>query len=92
MTDAHVLDLLSPYLDGEVSAPEAELVRAHLASCESCAAELASLSELRSALRALPVAPVPRSFAPGPSIGWHQSPPSPAAWIGTTSGLMVWFV
>lgn len=35
--------LLSDYLDGEVSAAEGEMVKAHLAGCESCARELAML-------------------------------------------------
>jgi hypothetical protein len=35
--------LLSPYLDGELSAAAAEQVRAHVAGCPACAAELDGL-------------------------------------------------
>ncbi len=82
MTDAHVLDLLSPYLDGQVTVPEADLVRSHLASCPACSAELAALSTVRAALRALPAAAVPRSFALGP----RAASPRVSALDGTVGG------
>jgi anti-sigma factor (TIGR02949 family) len=46
--------LLEPYLDGELEAPEAERLRAHLARCPPCAAELRLAAGIRRALRALP--------------------------------------
>jgi len=55
-----IREQLSAYLDGELEAEEAEQVREHLASCEACRKELASLEELTGVLRALP-----RHKAPG---------------------------
>lgn len=56
--------LFSPWLDGELTGEEAGALRAHLAACRSCAAELARLREITAALRDLrvPVAP-PEGFA-----------------------------
>jgi anti-sigma factor RsiW len=46
--------LLEPYLDGELEAPEAERLRAHLARCPACAAELRLAAGIRRALHDLP--------------------------------------
>jgi anti-sigma factor RsiW len=62
----HVSELLSPYVDGQVSPEERQRVEAHLASCAECAAELADLRALKAALSRLPQRAVPRSFAIGP--------------------------
>ena len=58
----HLHDLLSAYLDGEVTADEHTLVDAHLATCEACARELAVADEARQQLRSLP--------AVEPMAGW----------------------
>lgn len=48
------LDLLEPYLDGDLSPGEADRLRDHLGSCASCAAELALAERIRRELRSLP--------------------------------------
>jgi anti-sigma factor RsiW len=45
---------LEAYLDGELDRASVDALEGHLASCGACRGELASLEELRSALRALP--------------------------------------
>lgn len=45
---------LSAYLDGELPAPEAEALKAHLASCASCSAGLAALRAAEADLEDLP--------------------------------------
>ncbi len=55
--------LLSPYIDGRTTPAEAEVVQAHVASCDACRAELSQLRSLVQALRALPQLAAPRSFA-----------------------------
>jgi anti-sigma factor (TIGR02949 family) len=45
---------LEAYLDGELDRATVDELESHLASCATCRAELASLEELRGALRALP--------------------------------------
>ena len=51
---AHVLDLLSAYLDHELSVVDAGAVREHLAGCEACARQLAQLAAVDARLRDLP--------------------------------------
>ncbi|MCH7551028.1 MAG: zf-HC2 domain-containing protein, partial [Proteobacteria bacterium] len=46
--------LLSSYIDGEVTPSEAVRVEEHLAGCEDCVSELASLRATSSLLRGLP--------------------------------------
>jgi hypothetical protein len=55
----HPGDLLTAYLDDEVTAGEAAEVEAHLVRCATCSAELDELTDARRLLRALPVVPAP---------------------------------
>jgi anti-sigma factor RsiW len=48
------LDLLEPYLDGDLPPREADPVRRHLAGCPACAAELALAERIQRELRVLP--------------------------------------
>jgi anti-sigma factor RsiW len=48
------LDLLEPFVDGDLDAAEEARLRAHLASCVSCAAERALAERIQRELRALP--------------------------------------
>lgn len=50
----HVEDLLSAYMDGELSLPERGMVEAHLAACDACARHLDQLAAVDAALRELP--------------------------------------
>ena len=45
---------LEAYLDGELDRASVDELESHLATCATCRAELASLEELRGALRSLP--------------------------------------
>lgn len=58
-----VRGLLSPFMDGQTSPPLANFVERHLASCDACRAELASLQHAVGLLRQVPVAAPRRSFA-----------------------------
>lgn len=55
-------DLLSAYLDEEVSPAERARVESHLAACASCQQELAALRKTVALLRQLPPVPLPRTF------------------------------
>ena len=48
------LDLLEPYLDGDLPPGETDRVRRHLDGCPACAAERALAARIQSELRALP--------------------------------------
>ena len=49
-----VLDLIEPWIDGELETGPSLSVTAHLDSCSSCSAELRLAEEIRSGLRAMP--------------------------------------
>jgi anti-sigma factor (TIGR02949 family) len=51
---AEALDLLEPYLDGDLPPGEADRVRRHLDGCPACAEELSLAARIQSELRALP--------------------------------------
>ena len=83
--DNHLTDdLLSAYIDGQVTAAERARVKAHLAGCPSCAGELRALQATVDLLREMPPAPLPRAFtipadAASPSAG-------PTWWDALTRG------
>jgi hypothetical protein len=60
---------INAYLDGEVSPSEKKLIQAHLATCQSCQQELASLNHLQNTLRqqlkarAAQAAPSPQAWS-----------------------------
>lgn len=55
-------ELLSAYIDGEVSPSERALVEAHIKGCPQCQRELASLRMTAGVLRHMPSLALPRSF------------------------------
>jgi len=55
-------NLLSPYLDGEVTEEEREQVEHHLRMCPECAAELADLRWAVGLMAQMPAERLPRSF------------------------------
>lgn len=59
-------ELLSAYIDGEVTREESARVEHHIAACQSCSNELASLRWTVELLHAVPAIPVPRSFVVRP--------------------------
>jgi anti-sigma factor RsiW len=62
---------LSAYVDGELIPLRIEAMQAHLASCQSCRAELEALRELKTGLATLPEMAAPRSFALTPEMAAH---------------------
>ena len=60
---ARLRDLLSAYIDGQVSESEAGRVEGHLAQCAECRLELETLRATVGLLKHVPQLEVPRSFA-----------------------------
>ncbi len=81
MATNHITDLLSPYLDNQLSSAERQDADVHLDSCAECRVELESLRALVGALQRLPPRELPRSFVLGP-----RSIPRPAALNGDVAG------
>jgi hypothetical protein len=62
MDCAHVSELLSPYIDEMLDAPQAQALRSHLETCAVCEAERALLARMREALLSIPEPPLPADF------------------------------
>jgi len=73
---------LSAYLDGRLSPDRSRRLDEHLRSCDPCRRRLADLRALAEALREMPEAPVPRSFALTPSQVRAVRPVRPYAPVG----------
>ncbi len=63
---SHPGELLSAFLDGELSPAEHRKVMRHLAACEACTTELADLQRARAAVRSLIVLEPPPGLVPAP--------------------------
>lgn len=72
-------DQLSAYIDGALDPAAARRLEAHLGECEGCRAELEQLRSTVAALRELPEAEAPRSFALSPERAAVRRPAVPAA-------------
>lgn len=62
---SHPGELLSAYLDGELTRSEVERLVEHLSGCGRCSSELQELGRVRSAVRSLPRLEVPAGLVPG---------------------------
>ncbi len=62
MDCADILEMLTPYHDGELDAAGRGGVDAHLAGCASCRRDYAELKSLVGAVRAVPREPAPAGF------------------------------
>jgi anti-sigma factor RsiW len=62
MTHARAERMLSALLDNELTADEAARLRAHLAGCETCRAELERLGQVTQLLAALPEREPPAAY------------------------------
>lgn len=93
MSDRHVMDELSAYLDGEADHPDR--IARHLQHCEDCARRHIELLRLSAHLRALPSPPVRDSFARDVLARLHGEATNVTPWratkrrwpLRTTSGL-----
>lgn len=60
----HPAELISAYLDGELSRVEIEQLRSHLDVCGRCASELEDLQAVRASVRSLPLLELPSGLVP----------------------------
>ncbi len=80
----HPTDLLSAFLDEELSPTEVSELTAHLADCRGCQGELDLLAAVRLQIRALPV------LEPAPAVTevTREVIPLPSRWRRTLAGAM----
>jgi hypothetical protein len=65
MKCSDVQDRLSAYYDGELSGDLRAVIASHLAACELCAAEFATLDDVTQAVSRMPLPPVPAAIWDG---------------------------
>jgi anti-sigma factor RsiW len=101
MMNAHLdPDLLSAYLDDEVTPDERARVSEHLTGCEACRSELEGLRFTVSLLQRLPVESPPRTFyvteamvTPEPRRAWWQRWRSPLlSSLGAVAALLLFML
>jgi hypothetical protein len=80
-------ELLSAYLDEEVTTDERQLIETHLPTCEACQQELASLRFTMALVQALPPRPIPRTFYVTEEMVAPQPKAQEAGWWGWLRGL-----
>ncbi len=76
------VELLSAYVDGQITATERTQVEAHLQTCAACRSELASLRNTVALLQALPRVSVPRAFTLSEAKLGIRQPAARPAWYG----------
>ena len=77
---ARLRNLLSAYIDGEVTESEAARVEEHLSGCEECRPELDSLRSTVGLLRQLPELELPRSYTLSEAPSARLALASPVVW------------
>lgn len=60
----HPGEMISAYLDGELTRSEIDQLFKHLAGCGRCAAEMQELQSVRSSVRSLPLLELPTGLIP----------------------------
>ncbi len=61
---SHPSEMISAYLDGELSSAEVTQLFDHVSGCGRCAAEMQELQTVRSAVRSLPLLELPAGLIP----------------------------
>lgn len=61
---SHPSEMISAYLDGELTGSQVRSLLEHVASCGRCAAELEDTQRVRSAVRSLPMLELPDGLVP----------------------------
>ena len=85
---SHLDDLLSAWLDGELTGEERAAADRHLAACEMCRTELAAVEGARSAVRSLPqLSPLPGAVAP---LRRRRRPAAWAAAVAAALAVALW--
>lgn len=88
----HPSELISAYLDGELSVRERSQLLRHLASCGRCASELEEIQQVRSAVRSLPLLELPPELAvlqQGDVVPLRKRR---GVWAGTAAAVVALFI
>ncbi|MFA5793738.1 MAG: zf-HC2 domain-containing protein [Candidatus Brocadiia bacterium] len=85
-----IKQMLSPYLDNELSRPETEAVESHIKSCSDCRKELTELEQIKGLIKSLPRHNAPKNLLANVVINQPVSTPREKAglrwkfqWVST---------
>lgn len=84
----HPDELISSYLDGELSGTELQGLLRHLGECGRCSSEIESIQAVRSAVRSLPVLEMPDGLMPdldGVVVPLHRNR---GVWMGAAAAVV----
>lgn len=84
-----VREMLSPYIDGQLSPGERGLVEGHIEGCEACCQELASLQATVNLLHHVPIVSPPRSFAIAEVVPQRRAAPLTALSAATAGAVLL---
>lgn len=85
----HSGELISAYLDGELSGSELKDFLHHLGECGQCSEELLEIQEVRAAVRSLPVIEVPAGLVPSTGADVVPLRRNRGFWISTAAAVVI---
>lgn len=85
----HPRELISAYLDGELTAAEVAELNEHLSWCGRCAVELEELQQVRAAVRSLPLLEPPVDLAMPEEVDVVPLSRRRGLWVGTAAAVLV---
>lgn len=83
----HQSEMLSAYLDGELTRDETRQLLAHLGNCGPCAAELEATQRVRAAVRSLQVLDLPPGLVPEADVEVIPLHKHRGVWIGAAAAV-----
>lgn len=86
----HPSELISAYLDGELTSRERGELAQHISTCGRCAAELEGLQRVRALVRSLPVLELPDDIFGFPNEGTVVVPlhRNRGMWVGAAAAVV----
>ncbi len=84
----HQSELISAYLDGELTREETRTLHDHLATCGQCAAELEATQRVRAAIRSLQVLDLPLGLVPEADTHVVALHKRRGVWVGAAAAVV----
>lgn len=88
----HPEELISVYLDGELTALERHSLMSHLGECGRCSRELTELQAIRAAVRALPIVDMPEGLVPEADAVVVPLHRNRGVWVGAAAAIIAFVV
>lgn len=88
----HADELISAYLDGELTGNERQSLMSHLGECGRCSRELNELQAVRAAVRALPIVDMPAGLVPEADAEIIPLHRNRGLWVGAAAAILAFVV